>query len=60
MAFVEEVAENNGKLYGQHTGKEYSRSETEKIGPCTWSKPAGCAPGEIVLEAPEPPKQSWK
>lgn len=50
MAFVEEVMENNGKLYGLHTGREYEKGQTEEKGCCRWSKPTYGAPGEIVLE----------
>jgi len=50
MAYVEEVFENNGKLYGASTGREYSSSEVETKNYCKWSKPGFAAPGEITLE----------
>ena len=53
MAFTEEVFENMGKRYGAHTGKEYSKGETEEKGVGRWSKPSHCAPGELVLEVGE-------
>ena len=53
MAFVEEVFKNNGKLYGGHTGKEYSASQVEEKGVGQWSKPTYGAPGELVLEVRE-------
>ena len=53
MAFVEEVFENKGGLYGAHTGKKYEKSETELVGGERWSKPSHCQPGEIVYEAEE-------
>lgn len=53
MAFVEEVYQNNGKWFGAHTGKEYSKGETEEKGVGRWSKPSHCAPGEVILEVEE-------
>jgi hypothetical protein len=50
MAWTEEIFENDGKLFGSNTGKEYSKSETEEKGAGRWAKPCYAAPGELVLE----------
>ena len=50
MAFVEEVFENKGGLYGAHTGKKYDKGDTESIGGILWSRPCHYQPGEINLE----------
>ena len=57
MAWTEEIYENNGKLFGAHTGKQYEKSETEEKGAGRWAKPCYAAPGEITLEV-EPKDQT--
>lgn len=50
MAFTEEVFENQGKLYGGHTGHLYEKGDTEMKGTQRWAKPCYGAPGELTLE----------
>jgi hypothetical protein len=48
MALIEEVFPNKDGLFGGSTGKKYEKGETEEINGIRWSKPDGCAPGEVV------------
>lgn len=60
MAFVEEVFENKGGLYGAHTGHKYEKVCVEDIGGQLWSKPYHYVPGEVNLELEELDKEVSK
>jgi hypothetical protein len=47
MALIEEVFENNGKLFTAHSGREVKRSECEEKGGVLWTKPS-CLPLDAV------------
>lgn len=50
MALIEEVFENNGKLFTAHSGREVKRSECEEKGGQLWTKPSCLSIDSVVRE----------